>query len=467
MSQAASDLRAMPATEARRASRLAHLLRDRGVVWWEIAVALAGVAAASAAVAVTLNAGFLAYPGWLALQKADLILGPIGVGLYWHRRRPHSRFGPLLIAYGFVHVPYILESAPNDVLFTIGVHWEGIIYLATLAVILSFPSGRLRGRLDRLILVLGAVAAVLPSSLITVLSPHIYAGGSISACKAACPDNALSIAANPELVTRLFDIERVAVITLALATAGLLLRRLFTGTPPQRRALAIGTPVALVFLFIQAAYQIAVWLGAEDAHVLDVVRWSFAAARSLLWCGFLFALIAAQLFAARVLRQMVGASLRRPTLRELEDFLRRPLGDPMLRLAWIDGHGGPPERPRPGDRRAARSRPRHLSGPARRRRPRPALEAVSRRAGRPVDFAGEGVGRYASCGGDRAARARRRRPAQLRDPRRRRGLRLRRRRRRGPAQHSRPARGARPPPRDRVAARRGDGRPRRRAAART
>jgi hypothetical protein len=75
---------------------------------------------------VTLRADFLAHPGWLAAQKADFILGPVLVGLYWLRRRPESRFGPLLIAAGFVAgAPYILQSSSEPALFAAGVLWEG------------------------------------------------------------------------------------------------------------------------------------------------------------------------------------------------------------------------------------------------------------------------------------------------------------------------------------------------------
>ncbi len=141
-----------------------------------------GAVAAAVAIVVTLRADFLAYPGWLAAQKADLILGPICIGVYWLRRRPGSRFGPVLIALGLVHVPYILQSSPSSVLFTIAVHWEGVIYLATLATILAFPTGRLPGLADRLILAAGALLVVAPSSALTLFSPQITAGGSISAC---------------------------------------------------------------------------------------------------------------------------------------------------------------------------------------------------------------------------------------------------------------------------------------------
>lgn len=340
-------------------------LTGRHATRWEALTAALGVVAAVAAVIVTLRADFLAYPGWLALQKADVILGPIVVGLYWRRRRPQSPFGPLLIAFGFLHVPYILQSSERSALFTVGVHWEGVIYLATLAVILAFPSGRF-GRLDRFILIAAALVVVVPNSAIVLLSPSIFAGGSISACRETCPGNALFVGSHPELVTRLVDVDRAAIITIAVGTAAVLIWRFASGSPPRRRALVIGTPIALVFLFTQAAYQLSVALGPADRELNTFLRWSFVVARSALWYGFLLALVAAQIFAARVLRQMVGESLRRPSFGELESLLRRPLGDPGLRLAfhrrdtdlWTDGEGAVVPTPTPGSGRMLTEVPR-------------------------------------------------------------------------------------------------------------
>src|SRR6478609_438773 len=125
-------------------TRRVALRRARGLGAWH-------VVAAAAAVWLTLAADFLAYPGWLAAQKADLILGPVFVGLYWLRRRPESRFGPLLIVFGFVCAVYILQSSSDDQLFAAGVVWEAAIYLGTLLLILTFPTGRLDGLAARLI----------------------------------------------------------------------------------------------------------------------------------------------------------------------------------------------------------------------------------------------------------------------------------------------------------------------------
>ena len=325
---------------------------------WEVVVGVVGVAAAIAAVVVTLRADFLVYPGWLAIQKADLILGPIGVGLYWHRRRPASRFGLLLIAVGLLQIPYILESASNPTLFTVGYYWESVVFLCTLALILTFPSGRMRLFPEGLIFLFAILGPQAISTVATTLSSTAVPGGTISACRIACPANLLVIKDDPELVLRLLPYARWTTIALASATAALLIWRAASGSPPQRRAFAIGAPIALIFLVTQVLNQLARMYGNPSGAFVNDARWLIVAARSLIWYGFLLALIAAELFAGRVLRTMIGESLRRPSVDQLEELLRRPLGDPGLRLAfwrprdqdWIDarGHAIVPPPPRSG-----------------------------------------------------------------------------------------------------------------------
>jgi hypothetical protein len=96
-----------------------------------------------------------------------------------------------------------------------------------------------------------------------------------------------------------------------------------TGTPPQRRALAIGTPIALLFLLLQIVYLLLLFWPTDFPTLHEAVRWTFVGARALIWYGFLAALIAAQLFAARALQRLVRQSLRRPSR-----VARRPPGPP-------------------------------------------------------------------------------------------------------------------------------------------
>jgi signal transduction histidine kinase len=329
--------------------------RRRGFAWWEVVAAVTAMVAAGVAVWVTLDADFLAYPGWLAVQKADFIVGPVFVGLYWRRVRPGSRFGPLLIAFGAVGAVYIVQSSSNPWLFGTGVLWEGVIYLGNLVLILTFPTGRLDDLAAKVILLAAVVAFVLNTTVVALVS-QLGPDGSISGCRALCPENALAMTSQLSLAVDLSRFVRVAVIALALATGGLLVWRMVTGTPPQRRALAIGAPIALLFTLLQIAYQFGKLVHPDPTPLQSVIQWAFAGARSMIWYGFLLALIAAQLFAGRALHSLVRQSLRRPTQRELEAMLREPLGDPRLQLMlrdpqtgmWVDADGraahGLPER---------------------------------------------------------------------------------------------------------------------------
>jgi hypothetical protein len=210
-------------------------------------VGVAAVAAADAAVWVTLPADFLRYPAWLAAQKADFVIGPVLTGLYWMRKRPRSPFGPMLIAWGVVGALYILQSSSDSWLFSIGLFWEKVFGLGTYVLILAFPTGRL-DRPSRIVLVVGVVTVLLLAVAIQLVLPQVGAGGSISSCRSLCPHNELAFTSDPALARDLFEVFSYAVLALALTVAGIVVHRFITGTPPRKRALAIGTPVALLFL---------------------------------------------------------------------------------------------------------------------------------------------------------------------------------------------------------------------------
>src|SRR3954451_16073424 len=280
--------------------------------FWQVGVLLGAIAAPAAALCVTLSADFLTYPGWLAVQKADFILGPVLTGLYWHRRRPHSRFGPMLIGFGFIGALYILQSASNSWLFSFGLLAETTIGLATRVLILAFPTGRL-DRSAKVILVISILVSPLPAVASQLLSPYIGAGASISGCRQACPRNEFAVTATPELAADLLDAFRFGVIFASSLTAGLLIWRFIKGTPPRRRALPIGTPIALLFLAFQITFQLLGVLDSPASDFSEFVKWGIVGARAALWYGFLASLIAAELFAARAVKRLIGQSLRRPS----------------------------------------------------------------------------------------------------------------------------------------------------------
>jgi len=330
---------------------------------WEFVVLVVGIGSAVAAVWTTLDAHFLAYPGWLAVQKADLILGPIGVGLYWRHRRPANRLGLLSVVLGLCGVPYIFTSTTVPALFGIGVMMEFPITVLTWAVVLAFPTGRLDGLLERTILLVGALSVGAVYVVLVLTDPYFSPSFSISGCRAVCPANGLAVWTPVSWTTQLIDQGRAGVIAVAVATVCLLVWRFASGTPPRRRSISIGAPVALVFLLAQATFQSLQLFTPKDdlasaAPVTGAIDWTMAGARSAIWYGFLFALIAAEFYAGRVLRRLVARSLGRPSFRELEGMLRGPLGDPGLRLGfwradsaeWVDADGATLALPRSDQR---------------------------------------------------------------------------------------------------------------------
>jgi len=325
-------------------------------------VAVVAVVAAVAAFLVTINAKFLEYPYWLGVQKADFILGPVFVGLYWHHRRPDNRLGLLMIALGLIFIPYALESIRSPYLFTIGTMVEAVYIPLALAIVLAFPNGRLEGRVERLILVGVVLGYTLPYLVWLLVSPEqLIPRLSLSGCRALCPRNPLAVWSTPSWYPQSVDFLRAALITVDLATVGLLVWKFVTGTPPRRRALAVGAPIAMCYLLAQSTYQTlqlvdAHFGGATSQNLNGPLQWVIAGFRAAPWYGFLFALIAAELFAGRVLRDVVRRSMGRPPLRELEGMLREPLGDPGLRLGfwrastgdWVGRDGAVLEPPSPG-----------------------------------------------------------------------------------------------------------------------
>jgi signal transduction histidine kinase len=317
-----------------------------GPFTWERAVGAIAIAAAVAAFAITVQARFLAHPGWLAVQKADFILGPVGVGLYWHHRRPHNRLGLLLIAYGLVCIPYVLESISSPWLFTMGTMAEAVIIPLSITLVLAFPSGRLDGLPERVIIAAALLGYTVPYLIWLVASPvQLIPRLSLSGCRGACPSNPFAIWSTPSWYPWTVNYLRAMLICVDVSAVVVVLSRFVNATPPRRRALAIGAPIALVYLVAQIVYQTNQVINSHYAqptvqNLTGPYQWTIAAARAAPWYGFLFALIAAELYAGRVLRTLVRDALRRPSLADLEGMLRRPLGDPGLRLGFKNPKGG-------------------------------------------------------------------------------------------------------------------------------
>jgi hypothetical protein len=83
--------------------------------------------------------------------------GFVGIGLWVWKQRSAGNIGPLMVAVGFSGLLKGLVFSNDSVVFAIASVGEVLIYAVLIHLLLSFPSGRLETRLDRLLVTIAYV----------------------------------------------------------------------------------------------------------------------------------------------------------------------------------------------------------------------------------------------------------------------------------------------------------------------
>ncbi len=154
-----------------------------------------------------------------------------GSGLVAWRQRPDNRLGPVMVATGFAWFATFLTDAHTSWVFTLGTAIQSVYLVGFVYLVLSFPSGRLRGNVDRLLV---AAAIVLVTA---VAWGSLMVSDSAVLCD-GCPPNALLIERSDPLANGILQLQRVTGVLLALLTVGLLVRRWRAASAAERRSVA-------------------------------------------------------------------------------------------------------------------------------------------------------------------------------------------------------------------------------------
>jgi len=221
------------------------------LVW----LAVAGLAAGAGAAWVVSMAG----PGRpvvpdvpLAVPVAILVgWSFIGSGLLSWQPGQRNRLGLVLVFTGFAWFASMLSDAHNPVLFTAGQVVYPFYYAGFLYLILSFPSGQLRGRLDRALVVVTIVLVVVvnPAGLLFTDRQML--------CPRNCPANLLEVGRVDAVMVGAIYLVRVGGIAVALTTIGLLTVRWRRASRPQRRAVMPVVVAGAVALAVLIAWYVA------------------------------------------------------------------------------------------------------------------------------------------------------------------------------------------------------------------
>jgi signal transduction histidine kinase len=299
-------------------------------------VAVAIVPMVAVTLALSFSANHLQRPVAAGLYWSYLIVASMGTGLLWWRRRPGSRFGPLLIAFGALTWLVSWQSAEAAWAFDLGVLAEAPFFVLTFYLFLAYPMGRVEPPAARWLmgaLVVGVLAFFLPWAL---FSPVIAGGGPLTSCAPACPQSVLQIGTAPDLVEVAGKAETYTALAVTLAVLVVYALRIRAATRPQRRALAAVAVTSLLFMpayfVVNFASQV---LHAAPETVADLA-WAIVVARILLPLGFLVALLQADRFASEALRALLQRLSERPTQEQWRDAVATALDDDELRLGYQD-----------------------------------------------------------------------------------------------------------------------------------
>ena len=304
-------------------------------------VMLAVVPLAASAVWLAATSDHVERPTATALYRGYLVAVPLLVGLYWWLRRPASRFGPLLVAFGGVAWVYSLQSSDVPLLFDLGVLAEAPALWLTFYLFLAFPMGRLEGRAVRALM--AALAIVLAAGFIpwVMLSPVIAGGGPLSVCVPACPENVLQVGSNPDVVEWAGKVETYGALAVTLGVLVVYALRLRAATRPQLRALIAVAVTSLLFLPAFFVYHFArLVLEWRTRRRSMSCSGASSATRILLPLGFLAAIWQAEIFAGASLGRLIQRLATRPTLEQWRDDIAAALDDPPLQIGYSEPVSG-------------------------------------------------------------------------------------------------------------------------------
>jgi signal transduction histidine kinase len=251
---------------------------------------------------------------WIALSYSVS-----GLVAWWHR--PANRIGPLMVLTGSVTLASTLYWSDNAVLHTVGVALDVMVLVLIVHVFLAYPTGRLRGRFERLLLTIGYGAA-LGAQLAVMLLDGLG------------PIQVLAVADQSEIAIAIHVVELVVISLVALVAVGILVARRRAGGRPLRRSFSL-----LIDSFALGLMAIAVLLlvGVLRGPVFPTIQQVSLAVLGLAPIAFL-----AGLLDARLARTSVGDLVMdlRGEPADLQTPLARALRDPSLELVyWLPQFG--------------------------------------------------------------------------------------------------------------------------------
>ncbi len=248
--------------------------------------------------------------------------GFVGVGLWVWKQRSAGNIGPLMVAVGLSGLLKGLAFSNDSVVFAIASVGEVLIYAVLIQLLLSFPSGRLETRLDRLLVTIAYV-----NTTVVQLGVFLFTD-------TANPSNPLFIG-HSEAAKVLEAAQLDISIALLGAVVAVLYRRWRSGTPGRARVFAPIVAVGgLTFVLLMAA--LVVEQAGLSSDISDAQTLALFTSIACLPFAFLVGLLRSRFSEADAISELLAQLGEGGGRGALRDALADALGDPTLELAyWV------------------------------------------------------------------------------------------------------------------------------------
>ena len=254
--------------------------------------------------------------------------GFVGCGVHAWSRRPDNNFGPLMAATGLLFFVSELAASGTAIVFTVASLFGNLFFGVLIHMLLAMPSGRLRSRGERAVVVaVYAFTSPLSRSYLLFLDPQANGCG-------GCPENLALVDADAGTAHAIDTVINVLALVMVVVVLALLVRHWHEVTGAARRAVQpvlLTGAAALTLLGIGLVGQLA---GRET--VAELGYYATQAAILPLPFAFLAALARGRLLRGDAVRRLVGGLRAASEPREARDALADALGDPSLELVlWL------------------------------------------------------------------------------------------------------------------------------------
>ena len=324
----------------------------------------AGLIYGVGALAVALRVGErTTYAGHSDLAAALAVVAGltlIAAALVTSFARPAGRIGDLALLAGFVwFAPFWAGWVGGPPLVrSLGTLAAGFAFPVLLHLVLSYPTGALRSKATRAL-----VVAVYVEATLSALGRALFRDPFFDPnCWDNCTDNVFLVHSLPRVARVIQDADLWFAVAAAVALATVCIRRLATASAPARRTLwpvlAGGIALAAATIAHSIALDRMPLEDPGDAVFLSIFAGGCAAV-ILLALGLMWTVLRARVqrrSVARIVAELGDA----PPPGSLESALARAIGDADLRIAYwlpdsqryVDGRGDPVEEPVPAAGRA-------------------------------------------------------------------------------------------------------------------